>query len=158
MSTVGVSWGRASSSSQVQRFGSFTLPIIEKSHCSRGVCGVGPAESTGKPRSRYCPGGSRPATSPCWRRPRKAREMNPSLMLCLSIPYEYISLPYSSPSSCIMHHYWYRFKVLSYGYVSAWSSLLQDGKSLPNRPQCCHGQRFREAMAVFDLKLSHMIR
>src|SRR5258707_13833001 len=80
MSTVGVSCGKASSSCQVQRFGSFTFPSIEKSHRSRGVCGVGPAESTGKPRSRYCPGGSRPATSPWWRRPRKAREMNPSLM------------------------------------------------------------------------------
>src|SRR5713101_4120446 len=80
MSTVGVSCGRASSSCQVQRFGSFTFPSIEKSQRSRGVCGVGPAESTGKPRSRYCPGGSRPATSLFWRRPRKAREMNPSLM------------------------------------------------------------------------------
>src|SRR5205814_10194109 len=28
----------------------------------------------------YCPGGSRPATSPCWRRPLKARETNPSLI------------------------------------------------------------------------------
>src|ERR1700730_3370 len=80
MSTVGVSWGRASNSCQVQRFGSFTCPSIEKSHRSRAVCGVGPAESTGKPRSRYCPGGSRPATSLCWRRRRKAREMKPSLM------------------------------------------------------------------------------
>src|SRR2546423_8936956 len=80
MSTVGVSWGRASSSCQVHRFGSFTFPSIEKSHRSRGVCGVGPAERTGKPRSRYCPGGSRPETSLFWRRPRNAREMNPSLI------------------------------------------------------------------------------
>src|SRR6266852_6432209 len=90
MSTVGVSCGRASSSSQVQRFGSFTFPPIEKSHRSRGVCGVGPAESTGKPRSRYCPGGSRPATSPCWRRPRNPREKNPSLMFCTSIALLYV--------------------------------------------------------------------
>src|SRR2546421_3320390 len=80
MSTVGVSWGRACSSCQVHRFGSFTSPSIEKSHRSRGVCGVGPAERTGKPRSRYCPGGSRPETSLFWRRPRNAREMNPSLI------------------------------------------------------------------------------
>src|SRR6266852_898477 len=79
MSTVGVSCGRASSSCQVQRFGSFTFPSIEKSQRSKGVCGVGPAESTGKPRSRYCPGGSRPATSFFGRRPRKAREMIPSI-------------------------------------------------------------------------------
>src|SRR5216684_5273239 len=112
MSTVGVSWGRASNSCQVQRFGSFTCPSIEKSHRSRGVCGVGPAESTGKPRSRYCPGGSRPATSLFWRRPRNPREMNPSLMFCPSIPYMYMSLPYSSPASCIMQHHSYRFKVV----------------------------------------------
>src|SRR5258708_13101499 len=84
MSTVGISWGRASSSSQVQRFGSLTLPRIEKSHLSRGVCGVGPADSTGKRRSRYCPGGIRSARSLCWRRPRKPREMNPPLMLFTS--------------------------------------------------------------------------
>src|SRR5438105_2562179 len=91
ISTVGVSWGRASSCCQVQRFGSFTFPPIEKSHRSRGVCGVGPAESTGKPRSRYCPGGSRPAALPGWRRPRNPREMNPSLMFCSSIPDVYMS-------------------------------------------------------------------
>src|SRR2546428_8167743 len=112
MSTVGLSWGRASISSQVQRFGSFTFPTIEKSHRSRGVCGVGPAESTGKPRSRYWPGGSRPATSLCWRRPRNPREMKPSLMFCPSIPSVYMSLPYSSPASYIMHHHSYRFKVI----------------------------------------------
>src|SRR5260370_27370707 len=113
MSTVGVSWGRASSSCQVERFGSFPIPPIEKSHRSRGVCGVGPAESTGKPRSRYCPGGSRPATSSGWRRPWKAREINPSLMFCRSIPYNiYMSLPCASPSSCIMHHHSHYFKEL----------------------------------------------
>src|SRR5881398_1127114 len=95
MSTVGVSWGRASSSSQVQRFGSFTFPTIEKSHCSRGVCGVGPAERTGKPRSRYCPGGIRALLSLCWRRPRNPREMNPSL---ISLPPDFLSL-FSSCSS-----------------------------------------------------------
>src|SRR6266852_1638210 len=80
MSTVGVSWGSASSSCQVQRFGSFTFPTIEKSHRSRGVCGVGPADSTGNPRSRYCPGGSLPLWSLVFRRPRNPPEKNPSLM------------------------------------------------------------------------------
>src|SRR6266853_4400805 len=80
MSTVGVSCGKASNSCQVQRFGSCTCPAIEKSQRSRGVCGVGPADSTGNPRSRYCPGGSRPATSLGFRRPRNPREKNPSLM------------------------------------------------------------------------------
>src|SRR6266568_8113574 len=99
MSTVGVSWGKAISSSQVQRFGSCTFPTIEKSHRSRGVCGVGPAESIGKPRSRYCPGGSRPATSGCWRRPRNPREMNPSLMFYPSIALVYRSLLHSTTCS-----------------------------------------------------------
>src|SRR5215469_6908479 len=54
---------------------------MEKSHFARGVCGVGPAERTGKPRSRYCPGGSLPLVSLCWRRPRNPREKNPSLIV-----------------------------------------------------------------------------
>src|SRR5881394_1592869 len=53
---------------------------MEKSQDARGVCGVGPAESTGKPRSRYCPGGIRALVSLCWRRPRNPREKKPSLM------------------------------------------------------------------------------
>src|SRR5215813_2825070 len=52
-----------------------------KSQAARCVCGVGPAESTGKPRSRYCPGGSLPLVSLCWRRPRNPREKNPSLIV-----------------------------------------------------------------------------
>src|SRR2546422_622244 len=75
MSTVTDSCGRARSSFQVQRLGCSTLPTMEKSHRSSGVCGVGPADNTGKPRSRYCPGGSRPATALSWRRPRKPRDM-----------------------------------------------------------------------------------
>src|SRR5438034_7387197 len=54
---------------------------MEKSQAESGVCGVGPAESTGKPRSRYCPGGSLPLVSPGFRRPRNPREMNPSLIV-----------------------------------------------------------------------------
>src|SRR6266702_6743138 len=90
MSTVGVSCGRASSSCQVHRFASFTFPSIEKSHRSRGVCGVGPAERTGKPRSRYCPGGILVLRSLFWRRPRNPREMNPSFI--------------SSPPDLLSHH------------------------------------------------------
>src|SRR6266568_6066018 len=101
MSTVGVSCGRACSSCQVHRFGSFTSPSIEKSHRSRGVCGVGPAERTGKPRSRYCPGGIRPLSSLFWRRPRNPREKNPSLIFSppdlLSL-FSFYSLLYHVPS------------------------------------------------------------
>src|SRR5262249_38121560 len=53
---------------------------MEKSQFASGVCGVGPAESTGKPRSRYCPGGILSLVSLFWRRPRNPREKNPSLM------------------------------------------------------------------------------
>src|SRR5258708_26593353 len=54
---------------------------MAKSQTESCVCGVGPAESTGKPRSRYCPGGSLPLVSLCWRRPRNPREKNPSLIV-----------------------------------------------------------------------------
>src|SRR5713101_4122143 len=54
---------------------------MEKSQAESFVCGVGPAESTGKPRSRYCPGGSLPLVSLGWRRPRNPREKNPSLIV-----------------------------------------------------------------------------
>jgi hypothetical protein len=45
------------------------------------VRGVGPAESTGKSRVSYCPGGSRPAVGAACRRPRNPLEMNGSVML-----------------------------------------------------------------------------
>src|SRR5579859_6207670 len=51
---------------------------MEKSQAESFVCGVGPAESTGKPRSRYCPSGSLPLVSLGWRRPRNPREKEPS--------------------------------------------------------------------------------
>src|SRR5712691_12082897 len=62
---------------------------MAKSQLARGVCGVGPAESTGKPRSRYCPGGMRALVSLCWRRPRNPREKKPSL---ISLPPDLLSL------------------------------------------------------------------
>src|SRR5215210_7699820 len=52
-------------------------PSITKLHSSRGVWGVGPAERTGKPSTRYWPGGMRSSPSARLRRPRKPREMNP---------------------------------------------------------------------------------
>src|ERR671921_40842 len=76
MSFVTSSEGNPLNSSHVHLLGSSISPTMEKSHSSRGVRGVGPAESTGKPSSRYCPGGS--AVSWLLRRPLKPLEKNPS--------------------------------------------------------------------------------
>src|ERR671912_2092193 len=78
MSVVCSSEGSWLNSSQVHLLGSSTSPTIEKSHSSSGVWGVGPAERTGKPFSRYCPGGS--AVSWLLRRPLKPLEKNPSVI------------------------------------------------------------------------------
>src|SRR5919199_3097647 len=80
MSLVISSEGSCLNSSHVHLLGSSISPTMEKSHSSRGVWGVGPAERTGKPSSRYWPGGS--LSSCLLRRPKKPREKNPSLMLC----------------------------------------------------------------------------
>src|SRR5215203_6557979 len=80
MSVVISSEASARNSSQVHFLGSSTSPTIERSHSSREVRGVGPAESTGNPSTRYCPGGRWVSLSGCLRRPRKPREKNPSLM------------------------------------------------------------------------------
>src|SRR5215218_5704781 len=80
MSVVISSEGSCVNSSHIHLFGSSTSPTMEKSHSSRGVRGVGPAERTGKPSSRYWPGGS--LSSCLLRRPKNPRETNPSLMLC----------------------------------------------------------------------------
>src|SRR3712207_4965987 len=74
MSRVISSLGSARNSSHVQRRGSSTSPTIEKSHRSSGVCGVGPADRTGKSRVTNWPGGTRSAEAAS-RRPRKPREM-----------------------------------------------------------------------------------
>src|ERR671917_2148845 len=79
MSRVISSEGSARNSSHVHLFGSSTSPPTEKSHSSSGVRGVGPAERTGKPSTRYWPGGRRSSPSVCPRRPRKPREKKPSL-------------------------------------------------------------------------------
>src|SRR5438093_2553884 len=73
MSFVIVSLGSARNSSQVQRAGC-APPSIRKSHSSSGVCGVGPAERTGKSSSTYWPGGTRPSGPSLRRRPLNPRE------------------------------------------------------------------------------------
>src|SRR5918995_2326543 len=78
ISLVISSEGSARNSSQLHLLGSSISPTMEKSHSSSGVRGVGPAERTGKPSSRYCPGGS--AVSCLLRRPKKPREKNPSVI------------------------------------------------------------------------------
>src|SRR5215210_8517006 len=83
ISMVISSEGNRLNSSHVHLFGSSTSPMMEKSHFSRGVCGVGPAESTGKPSTRYWPGGN--CVSWLLRRPLKPREKNPSLMFYTSL-------------------------------------------------------------------------
>src|ERR687887_864603 len=76
MSTVIDSFGSAWNSSQLQLRGSSTEPVIENSHSSSGTSGVGPAESTGKPSVRYCPGGSSTpgGASGCRRRKPRVKE------------------------------------------------------------------------------------
>ena len=69
MSFVIVSLGSARNSSHVHVFASATSPVMVKSHSSSGVCGVGPAESTGKSSTRYWPGGTRPESPSSRRRP-----------------------------------------------------------------------------------------
>src|SRR5438445_8865774 len=63
MSLVTVSEGNAGNSFQVHRFGSSISPWIVNVHWSRFTRGVGPAESTGKSVTTYCPGRSEGHTS-----------------------------------------------------------------------------------------------
>src|SRR5580692_11647523 len=60
MSTVTSSLGRSRNSAQLHVFCRPGLQM-EKFHPSRGVCGVGPADRTGKSLVTYWPGGTRPA-------------------------------------------------------------------------------------------------
>src|SRR3954451_2992751 len=77
MSHGTVSNGSARNSSADHSRGLPTMPSILNAHSSAAMRGVGPAVSTGKPRSRYCPGGilspysSRSRARP----PPKPREM-----------------------------------------------------------------------------------
>jgi hypothetical protein len=68
MSTVNVSDGRARNSCHDHRSVPSTAPSIARDHSSSGVRGVGPADSTGKSRVRYCPGGIREASASGLRR------------------------------------------------------------------------------------------
>ena len=56
------------------------MPSMRKLHSLGSTRGVGPAVRTGKPRSRYWPGGSRSAPGPCGL-PTKPRETNPGSSL-----------------------------------------------------------------------------
>src|SRR5580704_5214796 len=69
MSTVTVSVGSAWNSCHVQLFDPSEAPSMENVHLASGVCGVGPADRTGKSWVTYWPGGTRPAGSASsWRR------------------------------------------------------------------------------------------
>src|SRR4051812_39592422 len=81
MSTVNVSEGSAVSSSQFHVRDASTAPSIVKLHWSSGVRGVGPAVSTGKSSTTYCPGGTRAGSMSRRGRPRKPREMGGMILL-----------------------------------------------------------------------------
>src|SRR5215210_943730 len=94
MSLVISSVGSCLNSSHVHRLGSSTSPTMEKSQFFRGVRGVGPAERTGNPSTRYCPGGRPVSPFICLRRPRKPRETNASLISDTSLLFRlYASAP-----------------------------------------------------------------
>jgi hypothetical protein len=59
-------------------------PLSVKFHAVSGVCGVGPAERTGKSRVSYWPGGSRAAVSADCRLPRNPREISDIVVVNLS--------------------------------------------------------------------------
>src|SRR4051812_27643799 len=63
MSRVTSSAGRAWNCSQVHVRGSSTAPLIVNDHWSSEVCGVGPADNTGKSLTTYWPGGTRSASA-----------------------------------------------------------------------------------------------
>src|ERR1700745_3832970 len=74
-STVKVSVGKLRNDFQSHRRRPFVPSSITNSHWSSGMCGVGPADKTGKSVVRYCPGGS--FASAALRRPEKPREIIP---------------------------------------------------------------------------------
>src|SRR5262249_20941040 len=74
-STVKVSVGKSRNDFQSHLPRTFVPSSITNSHWSSGMCGVGPADKTGKSVVRYCPGGS--FTSAALRRPEKPREIIP---------------------------------------------------------------------------------
>src|SRR5262245_16918943 len=80
-STVKVSVGKSRNDFQSHRRRTFVPSSITNSHWSSGMCGVGPADKTGKSVVRYCPGGS--FASAALRRPEKPRE----IIAIYSFPY-----------------------------------------------------------------------
>src|SRR5579863_7277872 len=74
-STVIVSVGNSRNDFQSHRFKTLLPSSIVNSQRSREMCGVGPADKTGKSVVRYCPGGS--FASAALRRPAKPREITP---------------------------------------------------------------------------------
>src|SRR5438067_896551 len=74
-STVTFSVGSSRNDFQFHCRKTFVPSSTVNSHFSSGMCGVGPAERTGKAVVRYCPGGS--FTSSAARLPKKPREMVP---------------------------------------------------------------------------------
>src|SRR5215469_14806195 len=72
-STVIVSVGNPRNDFQSHRFKTLLPSSIVNSQRSREICGVGPADNTGKSVVRYWPGGSLASAS--LRRPAKPREM-----------------------------------------------------------------------------------
>src|SRR6516162_289419 len=84
-STVKVSVGKSRNDFQSHRRRTFVPSSITNSHWSSGMCGVGPADKTGKSVVRYCPGGS--FTLSAVLRPEKPREM--MLTFISSLPDEF---------------------------------------------------------------------
>src|SRR5438552_16888465 len=80
-STGKVSVGKSRNDFQSYRRITFVPSSITNSHWSSGMCGVGPADKTGKSVVRYCPGGS--LASAELRRPKTPRE----IILIYSSPY-----------------------------------------------------------------------
>src|SRR6266571_6211240 len=101
-STVKVSVGKSRNDFQSHRRRTFVPSSITNSHWSSGMCGVGPADKTGKSVVRYCPGGS--FTSPALRRPEKPREivgisnfeLSPFIATALFAPISVLNLAWRS--------------------------------------------------------------
>src|SRR6201997_1623180 len=107
-STVKVSVGKSRNDFQSHRRRTFVPSSITNSHWSSGMCGVGPADKTGKSVVRYCPGGS--FTSAALRRPEKPREMAPIFSSPLKrtiAPCEVDQSCRSSEIACLQRAIWH---------------------------------------------------
>src|SRR5437870_4474463 len=86
MSVLIFSLGRARKSFQDQVRSSSTSPPMVNDHSDCATRGVGPAESTGNPCTRYWPGGRRVVSAGACRLPLKPREMNDICLPPLLLP------------------------------------------------------------------------